>query len=158
MNIIVFIGCPAAGKSTFFKQHFVDSHIRLNLDMLKTRHRERILLQACFDAKQPCVIDNTNPTVASRQAYIAAAKAAHFRAIAYFFITDLHTALQRNAQREGKAKIPEVGVRAIYRTLQAPHYSEGFDEIYHVLLTKPEGFHCKKIANDSSAATQTAAR
>lgn len=140
MQLILFIGCQASGKSTFFKQNFVDSHIRLNLDMLKTRHRESILFQACLNAKQACVIDNTNPTAAERQRYISAAQAAHFQIIAYFFHTDLASALQRNAQRIGKARIPEVGIIATHRKLQTPQYSEGFDHIYHVTLTESATF------------------
>ena len=65
MELIIFIGCQASGKSTFFKRYFSDTHIRLNLDMLKTRHRERILFQACLAAKQKCVVDNTNPIQAN---------------------------------------------------------------------------------------------
>ena len=35
--------------------------------MLKTRHRESILIAACIEAKQPFVIDNTNPTPKERE-------------------------------------------------------------------------------------------
>jgi hypothetical protein len=130
MQLIVFIGVQAAGKSTFFKQNFVDTHIRINLDMLKTRHREQILFQACLEAKQPLVIDNTNPTRSDRARYVLPAKAAHFQAIAYYFDTSLADALTRNAARQ--ARIPEVGIRATFQKLQQPEFSEYFDEIYHV--------------------------
>lgn len=63
MEAIIFIGIQGAGKSTFYRHHFFNTHIRINLDMLKTRHREQIFLQACLEAKQPFVVDNTNPTV-----------------------------------------------------------------------------------------------
>ena len=48
--------------------------MRINLDMLKTRHRERRFLQAGIDTGQPFVVDNTNLTRAERQGYIEAAK------------------------------------------------------------------------------------
>ena len=54
------MGIQGAGKSTFFKERFFDTHVRINLDMLKTRHREAILLDACIRAKQRFVVDNTN--------------------------------------------------------------------------------------------------
>ena len=79
MELIIFIGCQASGKSTFFKQYFSDTHIRLNLDMLKTRHRENILFQACLDAKQKFVVDNTNPSKLDRKKYIQQAKNAYFK-------------------------------------------------------------------------------
>lgn len=70
MEMILFIGGQAAGKSTFYQQHFRDTHVRINLDMLRTRHREAILLEACLRMKQPFVVDNTNPTPEDRQRYI----------------------------------------------------------------------------------------
>ncbi len=62
MESILFIGIQATGKSTFFREQFFATHVRINLDMLKTHNRERILLAACLEAKQPFVIDNTNLT------------------------------------------------------------------------------------------------
>lgn len=57
-------------KSSFYFDRFQLSHIRLSLDMLGTRRREHILFGACLEAKQPVVIDNTNPTRVEREKYI----------------------------------------------------------------------------------------
>lgn len=141
MELIIFIGCQASGKSTFFKRYFSDTHIRLNLDMLKTRHRERILFQACLAAKQKCVVDNTNPSQLDRKMYIQGAKDAHFKVIAYYFDSCLDDALLRNEQREGKAKIPRVGVISTFKKLEIPELEEGFDEIYRVSLYQENDFN-----------------
>ncbi len=85
MEIILFMGIQASGKSTFYQEYFSNTHIRINLDMLKTRHREKILLNACLEAKQRFVVDNTNPTVADRKKYITLAKASGFKIIGYYF-------------------------------------------------------------------------
>ena len=74
MEAVVFVGLQGAGKSTFYRERFFNTHVRLSLDMLKTRHRERRLLRACVEALQPFVVDNTNPSRAERQIYIQAAK------------------------------------------------------------------------------------
>ncbi|MEO1133121.1 MAG: ATP-binding protein, partial [Cyanobacteria bacterium J06639_1] len=58
MQAIIFIGIQASGKSTFFAQKFADTHVRINLDMLKTRHREKCLLETCLEIGQPFVVDN----------------------------------------------------------------------------------------------------
>jgi len=73
MEAIIFIGIQSTGKSTFFQQRLFASHVRINLDMLKTRNRERILLAACLEAKQPFVSDNTNLTREARAHYISQA-------------------------------------------------------------------------------------
>ncbi|QER39174.1 ATP-binding protein [Acinetobacter suaedae] len=145
MELIIFIGCQASGKSTFFKQYFSDTHIRLNLDMLKTRHREKILFQACLDAKQKFVVDNTNPSKLDRKNYIQQAKNAHFKVIAYYFESCLDDALLRNEQREGKAKIPRVGVISTFKQLETPEFDEGFDEIYQVSIDKKYHFNIRLI-------------
>lgn len=140
MQLIIFTGVQASGKSTFYQQYFYHTHLRLNLDMLKTRHRENILFEAALTSKTKMVIDNTNMTRADRERYIQRAKDAEFEIISYYFETDLHSTLQRNAQREGKANIPEKGVRATLQRLEIPQQSEGFDELFKVNLVENDGF------------------
>ncbi|AYO52885.1 ATP-binding protein [Acinetobacter wuhouensis] len=140
MQLIIFTGVQASGKSTFYQQYFYHTHLRLNLDMLKTRHRENILFEAALTSKTKMVIDNTNMTRIDRERYIQRAKDAEFEVISYYFETDLHSTLQRNAQREGKANIPEKGVRATLQRLEIPQQSEGFDELFKVNLVENDGF------------------
>src|SRR5215510_2550265 len=136
MEAIIFIGIQATGKSTFFQQRFFESHVRINLDMLKTRNRERILLAACLEAKQPFVIDNTNLTREARAGYISQAKAAGFRVTGYYFKSALQAALERNRQRSGKALIPEKGILGAYRKLELPSFDERFDQLFYVEIAE----------------------
>lgn len=134
MECVVFTGIPAAGKSTFYAQRFFRTHIRINLDMLKTRNREAKLLAACLDTKQRFVVDNTNPTVADRARYIEPAKMAGFRVVGYYFQSTLEAARSRNNARSGTERIRDEGVSAIYNRLAAPAFTEGFDELYVVTI------------------------
>ena len=104
MEAIIFVGLQASGKSSFYREKFIDTHIRINLDMLKTRHREKILFHACLEAKQPFVIDNTNPAIADRSRYIELAKAKEFKIIGYYFQPNLEESKQRNSQRDQKKR------------------------------------------------------
>ncbi len=140
MELIIFIGIQAVGKSTFYQQRFFNTHIRINLDMLKTRHREQILVNACLTAKQPFVIDNTNVTRSERARYIAAAKAARFRVAGYYFQSPIHDALERNRRRSGRQLIPEKGIAGTYKRLQLPQLDEGFDELYYVSIDDTQNF------------------
>ncbi|MDJ0618485.1 MAG: AAA family ATPase [Calothrix sp. MO_192.B10] len=132
MEAIIFIGIQGAGKSSFYRQHFLDTHIRINLDMLKTRHREKILFQACLEAKQRLVVDNTNPTLEDRSRYIQPAKAKGFRVLAYYFQSPLEECKQRNNQRPIKQIVPIAGLLATHKKLIIPTLQEGFDSIYIV--------------------------
>src|ERR671926_345106 len=99
MEAVIFIGVQASGKSSFYKERFFRTHVRISLDMLRTRHRERLLLGACLAAQQPFVVDNTNPTPAARARYVVPARAAGFHVVGYYFQTALAGAIRRNAAR-----------------------------------------------------------
>jgi predicted kinase len=139
MEAVIFIGVQGSGKSSFYKERFFQTHVRINLDMLKTRHREGLLLGACIEGKQPFVVDNTNVTVAGRARYIDVARRAGFRVVGYYFRTDLKSALERNRAREGAAKVPDKGVFGTLKRLQIPSLAEGFDVLYYV--TSDEQFN-----------------
>ncbi|WP_404363290.1 AAA family ATPase [Marinobacter sp.] len=139
MEIILFMGIQASGKTTFYLERFFATHIRLNLDMLRTRRRERVLLEACLDAQANAVIDNTNPARSDRQRYFEMLAEQDVRVTGYYFRSSLEECSERNARREGKAKIPEAGLRNTLGRLELPSFDEGFDELYYVSLTK-DGF------------------
>lgn len=140
MEAVIFVGIQASGKSTLYKEKFFKTHLRINLDMLKTRPKEQIIFKACLKAKQAVVIDNTNPTTEDRQRYIPFAKEAGFKVIGYFFETDIEAALNRNKNRTGKELIPEPGIRATYGKLQPPKLTEGFDLLYRVMVNEYNQF------------------
>jgi len=134
MEAVIFIGIPGSGKSTFYHERFFDTHVRINLDMLKTRNREKILVEACILAKQSFVVDNTNITIAERARYIPLARQAGFRVVGHYFQSNLEAALQRNQQRCGNALISPKGVIARYHLLELPTFAEGFDQLYYVQI------------------------
>ena len=132
MEMIMFIGLQGSGKSTYYQAHFSDTHLRINLDMLRTRRREDAVLQACLDSGQRCVIDNTSPSDEERAGYIAKAKDKHFATVAYVFNVPFDVCLQRNSARHGKRRIPDQGIKATAKKLTAPNATEGFDQVFHV--------------------------
>jgi predicted kinase len=132
MEAVIFCGIQATGKTTFYKDKLFKTHLRLSLDQLKTRSRENKFLATCIAAKQPFVIDNTNPTKADRAKYISLAKANNFKIVCYYFQSRIEDALQRNSHRAGKENIPEIAVKGSFNKLEIPAYAEGFDELYYV--------------------------
>lgn len=134
MEAIIFCGIQGTGKSTFFTERFFATHVRINLDMLRTRHRESILVRACLDASQAFVVDNTNPTRADRARYILPAREAGFRVVGYYFRSVPVEALSRNAHRSGTQRIPDRGILGTFTRLEVPSLSEGFDELHYVRM------------------------
>jgi len=140
MEAVILIGIQGAGKTTFYRERFFETHVRISLDLLKTRNRERMFLQTCLATQQRFAVDNTNVRKAERAVYIESAKRAGFRVTGYFFDVDLKDALGRNAKRTGGGKIPVAGVVATWKKLERPSPSEGFDELYAVSLNGSGGF------------------
>lgn len=140
VEAVIFIGGQGSGKSTFYRDAFFDTHVRINLDMLHTRQREKLLLEACIAAQQSFVVDNTNPTPADRARYIVPARAAGFRMIGYFFSTPMREALRRNHLRKGKQRVPPVAIAGTFKKIQRPTLEEGLDEIHTVELTSEDRF------------------
>jgi predicted kinase len=140
MEAVIFIGIQGSGKSSFFQERFFDTHVRINLDMLRTRRREELLVAACLEGGQSFVVDNTNPVPADRVRYLLPARTAGFRTVAYFFEASLREAMQRNNLRSGKQKVPAPAVAAAFKKLVPPSAGEGFDEIYIVKLTAEHSF------------------
>jgi predicted kinase len=132
MEAVIFTGVQGSGKTTFYVERFLHTHVRISLDVLKTRPRERALLHTCLATRQPFVVDNTNPRAEVRAPYIAAARNAGFRVTGYFFETSLQDALRRNAQRTGGARIPAPGVIGTHKRLEAPQLAEGYDDLFTV--------------------------
>ena len=134
------MGLQGAGKSSFYRERFFDTHLRLSLDMLRTRHRERRLMQVCVEARQRFVVDNTNPTRAERQVYIRAARDAGFRVIGYYFRSRVEDCLRRNEGRPAGRRVPLKGLLGTAGRMELPSLAEGFDELHYVRIDENCGF------------------
>ena len=117
MEAIIFCGIQATGKSTIYKERFFRTHVRISMDLLNTRNKEARFLDLCLKLQQRFVIDNTNTTIAERKRYIEAAKNQKFSIIGYYFKSKVVDAIRRNASRQGKEFVPEIGIRGTRKSL-----------------------------------------
>ena len=131
-TLVIMIGLQGSGKSTFYAKFLAEDFVRVNLDTLKTRYQEKLLVESCLAEGKSFAVDNTNPTRADRQRYIPDARAAGYRVIGYFMDAKVEECAIRNAQREGKARVPDVAITSTARRMEIPTMDEGFDEIHFV--------------------------
>jgi len=143
---VIFTGVQAAGKSTFYRERFFETHVRINMDMLHTRRRESLLLDACLAARQPFVVDNTNVLAAERARYIEPARAAGFTVTGYFFRATTRELIARNARRTGRAAVPVPGLLGTYKKLEEPRMEEGYDALFAVTLTPQNVYVVEAVA------------
>lgn len=133
LELIVFTGLPAAGKSTYFHAHFAATHVHVSKDLMpnaRTRDaRQQQLIEQALAAGKSVVVDNTNPTPADRAALIALGRRHGARIRAIYFDTDVGTAIMRNRGREGKQRVPNVAIFTTRKKLVPPSAAEGFDDV-----------------------------
>jgi predicted kinase len=141
---VIFVGLPAAGKTTFYQQRFSASHRHISKDLWRHAHRkdERQAreLRAALAAGIPVVVDNTNPTAVDRQAIIAIARELGARVVGYYFDATTRDAIGRNRGREGTARVPDVAIFTAAKRMTPPVRDEGFDELHRVSVVPDGGF------------------
>ena len=130
--MIIMIGIQGSGKSEFTRRFLSENFVHISLDVVKTRTKERSLINECMENKLNFVIDNTNPSRTDRARYIPSAMANGYRIIGVFMQSVLADCIERNNRREGKARVPSVAIAGTSNKLEMPHLSEGFDELYFV--------------------------
>src|SRR3954465_2837777 len=99
MEAVIFCGVQGSGKTTLYRDRFLETHARVSMDLLRTRAREAAFLRTCLETKMPFVVDNTNPPVAERTRYLVPAREAGFKPVAYLVEVDHAVAAGRNAAR-----------------------------------------------------------
>src|SRR5919108_2604810 len=95
MEAVVLCGVQGSGKTTLYRERFLDTHVRVSMDLLRTRAREAAFVQLCVESGQRFVVDNTNPSPADRRRYVPAARDAGFRVVGYLVEVDSVEALAR---------------------------------------------------------------
>jgi predicted kinase len=132
-DLIVFVGLQAAGKSTYFRNHFAATHVHVSKDrMNNVRNRDARQLQIIGEALaagRSVVVDNTNPTPLLRAPLIELGRRHGARVVAMFFASTVRDAVGRNRAREGKERVPDVGIFTTAKQLVPPTLEEGFDEV-----------------------------
>jgi predicted kinase len=139
-ELVIFCGIQATGKSSFYVERFLHTHVRVSLDVARTRHRERTVFEACLSCGQPVVVDNTNATPEERARYIAPGLLAGFTVVGYYFSSKLAEALRRNAGRPAGQRVPDRGVMGTAGRLVLPKLQEGFSALWYVTLDPERGF------------------
>jgi predicted kinase len=153
MDLVILIGLPGAGKTSFFRSHFAATHDHVSKDAFaKAANRDRRQLHAILDALthgRSVVVDNTNPARSDRAPLLALGQQHGATCIGYYFDVSTRQSVARNAERTGKARVPPVAIFTTAKRLQPPSYDEGFDQLWRVSLTADRQFHVTQMPRET---------
>jgi predicted kinase len=146
--VVLSIGLPGSGKSSWFKRHNISP---LSSDLLRhllfddpTEQRFqdlvfsnlRSMLKARLIARRPLnYVDATNLSPHERHGWIKLAKDFGYEVQAVFFDVPLEVCLERNAKRH--RKVSDDVMRRMSAKLKPPTFEEGFSKIT-VVRVKPK--------------------
>lgn len=147
LEIVLFVGPPAVGKTTFYKKHFEPKgYSHINQDTLKTFEKCIQSVKETIKSSKPCVIDNTNPSKSTRSQYIKLAKELKCDIRCIHFDSPIEIALHNNVYRafcvkekDGRTVLPYLAFGSFFKQFEPPKKDEGFREEIVVVRFKFDG-------------------
>ncbi|TDQ45527.1 ATP-binding protein [Actinorugispora endophytica] len=154
-EVAILVGLQASGKTTFYRRRLAGTHEHVSKDTFPNARRPgarqaRMITEALARGRDVAV-DNTNPSPLEWRPIVEAARDHGARVVGYWFPADPAGSLERNARREGRARVPDVGVYATLGRLCRPGPEDGFDALYTVRFDGAGGFDVRRDALGDAA-------
>lgn len=144
VEVAILIGLQASGKTSFYRVALAATHAHVSKDNFpnarRPQRRQLRLIDEALAEGRNVAVDNTNPSPEEWQPLIMAARQHGARIVGYWFPPDLPGSVERNGVREGRARVPEVGLYATVKRLRRPGRHDGFDELFAVNFDGDGGF------------------
>ncbi|XP_032939963.1 bifunctional polynucleotide phosphatase/kinase isoform X2 [Catharus ustulatus] len=136
-EVLLTVGFPGAGKSTFVKRHLVPAGYEyVNRDTLGSWQRCVTACSAALARGRPVVVDNTNPDPESRQRFVSCARSAAVPCRCLLFTASLeqarHNCRFRDMTQSGHVPVTDAVLFSYKKSFVPPSLSEGFSQILQI--------------------------
>uniref|UniRef100_A0A674CGI6 Polynucleotide kinase 3'-phosphatase n=1 Tax=Salmo trutta TaxID=8032 RepID=A0A674CGI6_SALTR len=138
-EVIIAVGFPASGKSTFFHTHIVPKgYVYVNRDTLGSWQSCVSACERALKEGRSVAVDNTNPDPESRKRYVDVSQSLGVSCRCFNFSASLEQAKHNNRFREmapsttKHLKVNDMIFHSYKKKFVAPSLSEGFSEILQV--------------------------
>lgn len=147
-TLIMLCGCPASGKSTWAKTYennekaIIISRDKIRFKLIAPEEEyfskeAQVFNTFIFDINSAIadnehsiiIIDATHISKKSRAKVLNRLNLSNVTLEAVTFRPSLEECLDRNKQREGRARVPDSAIINMYKNYQTPEHIEGFDTI-----------------------------
>lgn len=168
MELIMFVGIPASGKSTKSTQYrnlgyevLSSDDIRsellqgVELETLSPKQRTRLhgntfetvrrRASAALKRGQSVVVDATNLSRKRRISFLECFQRFPCVKKCLLFLTPVDVCMERNRKRTGNALVPDDAMYRMLCNFECPNYWEGWDEILPVVFEKCYSFPFDQI-------------
>ena len=143
-SLVLMMGVPGSGKTTYAKKMMKDCDIYISRDEIRFElvkedepyfSKEDEVLQtfiktiddALLIAQRYVIADATHLNMGSRAKILKNLHNKPDNIYVIYVAVSLQTALERNAQREGRALVPESSIKNMYKSITLPRKEEGIN-------------------------------
>lgn len=143
-SLVLMMGVPGSGKTTYAKKMMGDYDIYVSRDEIRfglvkedepyfSKEDEvlqtfiRTINDALPIAQRYVIADATHLNMGSRAKILKNLHNKPDNIYVVYVAVSLQTALERNAQREGRALVPESSIKNMYKSISLPRKEEGID-------------------------------
>lgn len=168
MELVMFVGIPASGKSTMSAAYREQGYLVLSSDEIRDTllegtglggipeqerahiHRQvfetiRKRTGEAMKQGQSVVVDATNLGRKRRMSFLKQFRQFDCTKKCVLFITSAEICMERNRKRTGNARVPESDMQRMLCNFECPNYWEGWDEIIPVTDAVPYQFPVGEI-------------
>ncbi|XP_062872687.1 bifunctional polynucleotide phosphatase/kinase [Trichomycterus rosablanca] len=138
-EVIVAVGFPGSGKSTFFNTHIIPKgYVYVNRDTMGSWQQCVAACERALKEGRSIAVDNTNPDVESRKRYVDVSRNAGVPCRCFNFTASFELAKHNNTFREiapsttKHVHVNDMVFHSYKKKFVAPSLSEGFSEILQI--------------------------